>query len=463
MYNIVLAADNNYIKYVAVVLSSIIKNTKENEKFASEKYIFHILTDGISFTNHQKLKILIDYLTSIYPCELKIHIIDEKQFQDFPKAWHVNHATYYRFEIANILGAEVSKCLYVDADILACDDIREVFYIDLNDKIVGVVTDSCSHLCTKLKSKKGGSDINFNPLYYFNAGIIMIDLNKWRQYNIKQKCIQAFLDYDHGGLADQSYLNIALKDYTYKLPLNWNLIAPEYILLQGYERHYVCKCLDESKEYNLAYTRDEFNDALNRKKIVHFCAAKPWWNLYYKNTRVEFNERKLWWDIALNLEGFQDDFRYLKLNLELEFIDKKLNSINNNKATHALNVIQVDYTAVSRVKNQLSYKIGQVALISSKNILDFICIPVYIFSIIISHRQDKKIYHNALQKNPKLKFLPLEQYPDYDEAIKLKQHFSYKLGSIIIHSLKYWYLGGILVLPFRIFKLYKNHKKRHNQ
>ncbi|HEB8062406.1 TPA: glycosyltransferase family 8 protein, partial [Campylobacter coli] len=463
MYNIVLASDNNYIKYVGVVLSSIIKHTKKNDNFANEKYIFHILISDISLSNQQKLQTLVDYLSNIYPCELKIHIIDDSQFQEFPKAWHVNHATYYRFEIANILGNEVSKCLYIDADVLACDDIREIFHIDLSGKIVGVVTDSCSQLWTKLKSRHADNlNINLDPIYYFNAGVIMIDLNKWRQCDIKKKCIQAFLDYDHGGLADQSYLNIALKDSIYKLSLGWNLIAPEYVLLQGYERHYVQKCLDEGKDYNIAYTRKEFNKALNEKKIVHFCAAKPWWNLYYKNERVDFNERKIWWDIAINMEGFKEDFRYLRLNLELEYLNRKINSIASNGIKHATKIVQISHNAKSRIQNQLSYKLGQIALINSKSILGLLCMPVYIISTIIVHVQDKKIYHNAIKKDPSLKLLPLEQYPDYNEAIKLKQHFSYKLGNVIMHSLKYWYLGGILALPFRVFKLYKNHKKRYD-
>ncbi|MBZ7929191.1 glycosyltransferase family 8 protein, partial [Campylobacter molothri] len=347
-YNIVISCDNNYVKYAAVVIASIIKNTKTNSQFKKYPYRFYILSNDISEDNILKLKKIIEYFSSnYYSCELIIHKIDDSKFHKFPKAWHVNHATYYRFEIADIVDG--NKCLYLDADTLICWDIRELFYIELNNKVVGVVTDSCSRLWTKLYTKNGkvSSCIEFDPIMYFNAGVMLIDLNQWKKYDIKKKCIEAFNVYDHGGLADQSYLNIALKGLTYKLPLNWNLIVPEYILLNGYERHYVVNCLDENSEYNLAYTRSEFKEAIENKKIVHFCAAKPWWNLYYKDDRIDFKERKVWWDIALGLEEFREEFYFLKNSLDNDHINRKLNIIEwilKNNDRNSSNTLNVSYS-----------------------------------------------------------------------------------------------------------------------
>ncbi|EOH4319274.1 glycosyltransferase family 8 protein [Campylobacter jejuni] len=394
-YNIVISCDNNYVKYVAVVIASIIKNTKINSQLKEYPYKFYILSNDISKNNILKLKKLIQHLSnSYYNCELIIHKIDDSKFHRFPKAWHVNHATYYRFEIADIV--EGNKCLYLDADVLVCGDIRELFYMELNNKVAGVVTDSCSRLWTKLytKDNKTSSYIEFDPLMYFNAGVILIDLNQWKKHDIKNKCIDAFNIYDHGGLADQSYLNIALKELTYKLPLNWNLIVPEYILLDGYERHYVVNCLDEISEYNLAYTRSEFEEAMKNKKIVHFCAAKPWWNLYYKNNKVDFNERNVWWEIALNLEEFKEEFYFLKNSLDSKHLNRQLNTIEwilKNGDKNSSNVLYSSY--------------------------------------------------------------------DIDSIKKIKNHLSYKLGNAIVLSFKYWYKGRLLKLPFELVSIYKKHKR----
>ncbi|KQI13744.1 alpha-2,3-sialyltransferase, partial [Campylobacter coli CVM 41970] len=58
------------------------------------------------------------------------------------------------------------------------------------------------------------------------------------------------------------------------------------------------------------------------------------------------------------------------------------------------------------------------------------------------HKQEQKIYQEKIKKDPSLKLPPLENYPDYKEALKLKNHLSYKLGQALIKANKTWYKGG---------------------
>ncbi|ENO9855225.1 hypothetical protein ACCP00_001880 [Campylobacter coli] len=100
-------------------------------------------------------------------------------------------------------------------------------------------------------------------------------------------------------------------------------------------------------------------------------------------------------------------------------------------------------TAKSRIQNQLSYKLGQAMILNSKSILGYLIMPMALLSIIISHKQEQKIYQEKIKKDPSLKLPPLESYPDYKEALKLKNHLSYKLGEALIQANKTWYGGGI--------------------
>ncbi|MBX2352082.1 alpha-2,3-sialyltransferase, partial [Campylobacter coli] len=52
-----------------------------------------------------------------------------------------------------------------------------------------------------------------------------------------------------------------------------------------------------------------------------------------------------------------------------------------------------------------------------------------------------------------LKLPPLESYPDYKEALKEKECFTYKLGESLIKANKTWYKGGYVKLWFEIRKL----------
>ncbi|EAI2154874.1 alpha-2,3-sialyltransferase, partial [Campylobacter coli] len=99
-------------------------------------------------------------------------------------------------------------------------------------------------------------------------------------------------------------------------------------------------------------------------------------------------------------------------------------------------------TAKSRIQNQLSYKLGQTMIVNSKSFLGCLLMPVILLGIVISHKQEQKIYKQKIEKDPSLKLPSLEQYPDYREAIKLKNHLSYKLGKELVKANKIWYKGG---------------------
>ncbi|MBZ7929213.1 glycosyltransferase family 2 protein, partial [Campylobacter sp. RM10542] len=95
-------------------------------------------------------------------------------------------------------------------------------------------------------------------------------------------------------------------------------------------------------------------------------------------------------------------------------------------------------TAKQRIQNQLSYKLGQSMIINSKSIFGIIFMPIYLLSIFLTYKQEQKIYKQKIKKDPSLKLPPLESYPDYNEALKFKEHLSYKLGKALLKAFKTW-------------------------
>ncbi len=113
-------------------------------------------------------------------------------------------------------------------------------------------------------------------------------------------------------------------------------------------------------------------------------------------------------------------------------------------------------TAKSRIQNQLSYKLGQAMIVNSKSILGYIRMPFVLSYIKDKHKQEQKIYQEKIKKDPSLKLPPLESYPDYKEALKEKECFTYKLGEALIRANNNWYKGGYIKLWFEIRKLKEN-------
>ncbi|MDP8329117.1 hypothetical protein RAO59_02555 [Campylobacter jejuni] len=103
----------------------------------------------------------------------------------------------------------------------------------------------------------------------------------------------------------------------------------------------------------------------------------------------------------------------------------------------------------TRIQNQLSYKLGQALILNSKSVLGYLSLPFIILSIVISHKQEQKTYKFKIKKNPNLALPPLETYPDYNEALKEKECFTYKLVEEFIKASKNWHKGGYIKFYFK--------------
>ncbi|HIC3265624.1 TPA: coiled-coil domain-containing protein, partial [Campylobacter jejuni] len=115
-------------------------------------------------------------------------------------------------------------------------------------------------------------------------------------------------------------------------------------------------------------------------------------------------------------------------------------------------------TVKTRIQNQLSYKLGQTMIINSKTLFGCLTMPIALLSVVIAHKLMQKNYKNKIKKDSSLILPPLEVYPDYEEAIKFKNHLSYRLGQIVLQSFKNPFL--LVVLPYNVLNLICKLKKR---
>lgn len=188
-------------------------------------------------------------------------------------------------------------------------------------------------------------------------------------------------------------------------------------------------------------------------------------NIYLNNLESKILNK----NINLDSLRLKKSFQIQNLNQTIETknktIQENLSQINNlNQTIETKNKtiqnkddllnFQAQYgTAKSRIQNQLSYKLGQTMIVNSKSFLGCLLMPVILLGIVISHKQEQKIYKQKIEKDPSLKLPSLEQYPDYREAIKLKNHLSYKLGKELVKANKIWYKGGYFQFLYFIKKL----------
>lgn len=152
-------------------------------------------------------------------------------------------------------------------------------------------------------------------------------------------------------------------------------------------------------------------------------------------------------DEKYNFDHLIPDLLLVKESIEEYCI--KMDPIKLASLQNQINTLKIQLSntqansAKARIQNQLSYKLGQAMIENSKSILGFIRMPYVLSYIKDKHKLQQKIYEEIIKKDPSLKLPRLESYADYQEALKFKEHLSYKLGKALIRASNNWYGGGV--------------------
>lgn len=262
--NIALCLDNNYIKYGAVVIASIIYNNLD------VKITFHLLSNDITDENKQKIQ---GWLSSYKNKSVVFHKIDISTFKYFPiKDAYINISTYFRLAMPSLL-SDIKKVLYLDCDVIINHSLKDLWDVDIS-----------GYACAGVRDRINDSIRLYNRLNYpmsdgyVNAGVLLINLERWQQDNIFEKSISiARKESDKLKNHDQDLINKIYHGQIKMLPFKYNLL--EYYL-------YTEDWLYMDRKYY-----PEIIEACKSPAIIHFCMPqKPWHyecinpykELYYK-------------------------------------------------------------------------------------------------------------------------------------------------------------------------------------
>lgn len=190
--------------------------------------------------------------------------------------------------------------MYLDSDILVLKDIRELFYINLEDKTLGMVIDIAAPIMNLVIEKRIEKDS------YFNAGMMLIDMSKFRQ-----KDMNDLSGIEKLRFADQDFINLSLKGEIKTLPLKWNFIwLDEKDLNFDKTRLLTRRQNNGFHKASCAYTQTEFHKALQEICMAHFAGYKPW-KVYLKfldNKAIFVRDANFykWWELAKQTPFYED-------------------------------------------------------------------------------------------------------------------------------------------------------------
>ena len=257
-YTVVFVANNNYIQHFLVALKSLLVNNN------SCPFKIYLLNEGLSRENET----LILETIQGYPVTFENIIVNEKLFENLHiGAKHLSIQTFFRLLIPQLL--EEERVLYLDSDIVVTGSLIPLFEIDFEDNYVLAVKDTFNTYAEETKKKLGMS----KESTYFNAGILVINTNKWREDKLMQRII-AFASENPTVIsyADQDSINAIIDTKIKLLPLRYNI---QFSLL------------DKSRK-----TSEEKTE-IKHRCVVHYTGGypyKPWFYACINPLKKEYKK-----------------------------------------------------------------------------------------------------------------------------------------------------------------------------
>lgn len=253
--DILCATDDCFAPYCGIMLTSLFENNKNHRC-----RVFIIVGRPLKRKNARRLM----NLGKSYGQQLSFITIDDSCLQRFPKLRN-SLVTYYRLFAAELLPKSVNKVLFLDTDIIVTGDLSPLWEIDLTDKAVAVATERAWLAESRPEELHYPIDAG-----YFNAGVLLMNLDFWRRKSIGQQCL-SFLDnhYDILKYHDQDVLNAVLWDKKIMLPIAFN-----------FQMDFLKKDVFTSEHSKV---QEVILEALRVPSIIHFSGSmKPWSIVYYR-------------------------------------------------------------------------------------------------------------------------------------------------------------------------------------
>lgn len=265
-----VSTDKNYVKYLLVLMASAYQN------HPGIKSTFHILHNE-QLDNRDKA--VIEKFAREYRQEACFYMIDDNLFASFPvgKAWPTS--CMYILFTHKLLPESIDRVLYLDIDTIINANLEEFYDLPFDDnyliasKVSYDVKAEPHADFEKFEYFRDKDDGKASKGGYFNSGILLFNLEKFRKDNIDLRFyIEKMQDADGNFYKDifydQGILNLAFADRTKYLTTCKYNYRIAYSLIGYNDRENCCKNIIPAYKFYPV-----------NAKIIHYCGVigkKPW-------------------------------------------------------------------------------------------------------------------------------------------------------------------------------------------
>lgn len=252
---IVYSTDQNYVKHCAASIVSLFENNIEEK----ELDLIIIVNQVLEESKEKIKKISYKYKRNI------IFINIDELCEKFTKNNTFPLSAFARLFLENIQG--IDKILYIDCDTIIKGKLNDLWNINIDNYYLAGVEDTIQPYAKRVLGLSKNDK-------YLNSGILLINLKKWRENNIKKDFLAYMEKYNwnvpHN---DQGVLNGVCKDKILYISPKYNMM-PELLIMNNKQ----LKKLYKMKEY---YSDEILEYAKKDIRIIHYLTKffnRPWYN-----------------------------------------------------------------------------------------------------------------------------------------------------------------------------------------
>lgn len=248
--NILYQFNEAYAPFAGASVTSLFENNRK-----AKAITVYILGEGLSKDSVRRFGELAGQYERTITFLNADEVMERMRGLNMP-TYRGSYAANLRLFLTDILPESVERLLYLDADTIVCDRLDEVYDTDMGEHVIGMVLDSLT--------KRHKRDIGLMPdEEYYNSGVILFDIKKWRMAGCTRKIIDHVLHVrSHYPAPDQDLLNVCCRGAIYRLPVRYNL-QPIHLAFSYRQYH----CFFGQSAY---YEKEEIERAVKSPGILHF-------------------------------------------------------------------------------------------------------------------------------------------------------------------------------------------------
>ena len=321
-YNICYSLDSKYTEQLCASVASVLANSIQDENIN-----FYILDGGLSEVDKSN----IETLRNIKNFNIEYIKMQDENFSDCPllaktnenySDYHVTLPTYYRFLLPDILQSQ-SKVLYLDCDVIVKGSLKDLFEGNIKNYAVAMVLDS--------ESEKEAKRLGINN--YFNAGVMLINLDYWRENDVKIKLFEyAKNNQDKILWQDQDIINAVLSGYIKELSNKWNFQYFQYEAINNktVSEAVILHLAGRFKPWLMPFESEIYEEYYEYLKLTPYKNKISLYRLNSSGKRLKNNIGGSVTNIVLTATDKDLEQCYKELNKNYDYTNEQLALISNN-------------------------------------------------------------------------------------------------------------------------------------